>query len=183
MQLAGKYLQKALNNPSQAALASGAAAAGLATLGNIASGEASQEGPGRLALEAMQAGGTGIAAGMLIPSMRRLTSKRTIAQNIRPEAGKIATGSGLELGSKFGTKEGAQMRKDANRAMAAVPYAQAALGAGMVAGAGALGGLYGGGYSNLAEAVGIPGFESAIDPEMPGSSNTMNSRLNMQGYV
>ena len=126
MQLAGKYLQKAnqkikplLNNPGQAALASGAAAAGLATLGNIASGEASQEGPGRLVLEAMQAGGTGLAAGMLIPSMRRLTSKRTISQNIRPEAGKIATGSGLELGSKFGTKEGAQMRKDANRAIAA----------------------------------------------------------------
>ena len=190
MQLAGKYLQKAnqklkplLNNPGQAALASGAAAAGLATLGNITSGEASQEGPGRLLLEAAQAGGTGITAGMLIPSMRRLVSKRTIAQNLRPDAGKVATGAGPELGSKFGTKEGAEMRNQAKRAMAAVPYAQAAIGAGMVAGAGGLGGLYGGGYSNLAEAVGIPGFESAIDPEMPGSSNTMNSRLNMQGYV
>jgi len=190
MQLAGRYLQKAnqklkplLNNPGQAAMAGGAAAAGLATLGNITSGEASQEGPGRLLLEATQAGGTGIAAGMLIPSMRRLVSKRTIAQNLRPDAGKVATGAGPELGSKFGTKEGAEMRNQAKRAMAAVPYAQAAIGAGMVAGAGGLGGLYGGGYSNLAEVIGVPGFQSAIDPEMPGSSNTMNSRLNMQGYV
>ena len=190
MQLAGKYLQKAnqklkplLNNPGQAAVAGGAAAAGLATLGNITSGEASQEGPGRLLLEAVNAGLMGGIAGAAIPSMRRLVSKRTIAQNLRPDAGKVATGSGLEIGSKFGTDEGAKMRTDAKRMMAAVPYAQAALGAGVVAGGGALGGLYGGGGANFYEAVGIPGMQSAIDPEMPGSSNTMNSRLNMQGYV
>ena len=190
MQLAGKYLQTAnqklkslLNNPGQAAVAGGAAAAGLATLGNITSGEASQEGPGRLLLEAGNAGLMGGIAGAAIPSMRRLVSKRTIAQNLRPDAGKVATGSGLEIGSKFGTDEGAKMRTEAKRTMAAVPYAQAALGAGMVAGGGALGGLYGGGGANLYEALGVPGMQSAIDPEMPGSSNTMNSRLNMQGYV
>ena len=67
--------------------------------------------------------------------------------------------------------------------MSAVPYVQGLAGAGIVAGAGGVGGLYGGGYSNLAEAIGVPGFQSAIDPELPGSSNTINSRLNMQGYV
>ena len=75
------------------------------------------------------------------------------------------------------------MRKEAKTYMGAVPYAQGVLGAGMVAAGGGLGGLYGGGGANFYEALGVPGMQSAIDPEMPGSSNTMNSRLNMQGYV
>ena len=191
MQLAGKYLQKAnqklkplLNNPGKAAMAGGAAAAGLATLGNITSGEASQEGPGRLLLEAGNAALLGGMAGAAIPSLRRLVSKRTIAQNIRNEdMGKKATGQGVELGSQFGTPEATKMRRGANTYMGAVPYAQGALGAGLITAAGGLGGLSGGGLANLAEAIGAPGFQSAIDPEMPGSSNTMNSRLNMQGYV
>ena len=191
MQLAGKYLQKAnqkikplLNDPGQAALASGAAAAGLATLGNIASGEASQEGPGRLLLEASNAALLGGVAGAGIPSMRRLVSKRTIAENLRnADMGKRATGKGLEIGAQIGTPKGNQMRKEAKTYMGAVPYAQGVLGAGMVAAGGGLGGLYGGGGANFYEALGVPGMQSAIDPEMPGSSNTMNSRLNMQGYV
>ena len=191
MQLAGKYLQKAnqklkplLNNPGQPAVAGGAAAAGLATLGNITSGEASQEGPGRLLLEAVNAGLMGGIAGAAIPSMRRLVSKRTIAENLRNEdMGKRATGQGVEIGAQAGSPKGAQMRQDANTYMAAVPYVQGGLGAGMVAAGGGLGGLYGGGGANLYEALGVPGMQSAIDPEMPGSSNTVNSRLNMRGYV
>tara|TARA_B100001094_G_scaffold54753_2_gene50324 strand:- start:9 stop:566 length:558 start_codon:yes stop_codon:yes gene_type:complete len=185
MQLAGRYKQM-LNNPSQAALASGAAGAGLVTLGNITSGEASQEGPGRLLLESLQGGVTAASAGLAIPSMRRLLSKRTIAENLKnTDLGKRATGSGPEIGNKYAAdaKAGFPERKGANRLMSAVPYVQGLAGAGIVAGAGGVGGLYGGGYSNLAEAIGVPGFQSAIDPELPGSSNTINSRLNMQGYV
>lgn len=191
MQLAGKYLQKAnqkikplLNNPGQAALASGAAAAGLATLGNIASGEAAQEGPGRLLLEASNAAALGGLGGAAIPSMRRLISKRTIAENLRnADMGQRATGQGMEIGAQAGTPKGVQMRKEANAMIGAVPYAQGAIGAGLVAAGGGLGGMVGGGEANLYQAIGVPGFQGAIDPELPGSSNTMNSRLNMQGYV
>jgi len=191
MQLAGKYLQKAnekikpmLNDPRQAAMAGGAAAAGLATLGNITSGEASQEGPGRLLFEAGNAALLGSMAGAAIPSMRRLVSKRTIAQNLRADdMGKRATGQGVELGAQFSSPEGAKMREAANTYMAGIPYAQGALGAGMITAAGGLGGLSGGGSANFYQSMGVPGFQGAIDPELPGSSNTMNSRLNMRGYV
>ncbi len=191
MQLAGRYLQKAnqkikplLNDPSQAAVAGGAAAAGLATLGNITSGEASQEGPGRLILEAGNAALLGGMAGAAIPSLRRLVSKRTIAQNVRDQdMGVRATGQGVELGAQFGTPAADKMREEAAAYMGAVPYAQGALGTGLITAAGGLGGLSGGGSANLYQSMGVPGFQGAIDPEAPGSSNTMNSRLNMQGYV
>ena len=49
---------------------------------------------------------------------------------------------------------------------------------GLMLGAGAAGGQIGGGVANIGNMAGL-----AIDPEAPGSSNTMNSRLNMQGYV
>lgn len=184
MQKANQKIKPLLNDPSQAAVAGGAAAAGLATLGNITSGEASQEGPGRLLLEAGNAALVGGMAGAAIPSLRRLVSKRTIAQNLRnDDMGRRGTGQGVELGAKFGTPEGTKMRETANTYMAAVPYAQGALGAGLITAAGGLGGLSGGGSANMYQSMGIPGFQGAIDPEMPGSSNTMNSRLNMQGYV
>ena len=191
MQLAGRYLQKAnkqmkplLNDPGLAAVAGGTAAAGLATLGNITSGEASQEGPGRLLFEAGNAALLGGIAGSTIPSMRRLLSKRTIAENLRnADAGKRATGSGPVLGNQYATDTGTKLRKEANQYMAAVPYVQGVTGAGLIAGAGGLGGLSGGGSANLYQSMGIPGFQEAIDPEAPGSSNTRNSRLNMQGYA
>ena len=75
------------------------------------------------------------------------------------------------------------MRNDGNRYMSGFPYVQGVAGAGLIAGAGGLGGLHGGGSANLYQAMGIPGFQEAIDPEAPGSSNTRNSRLNMQGYA
>ena len=75
------------------------------------------------------------------------------------------------------------MREAANTYMAGIPYAQGALGAGMITAAGGLGGLSGGGSANFYQSMGVPGFQGAIDPELPGSSNTMNSRLNMRGYV
>ena len=191
MQLAGRYLQKAnkqikplFNDPGRAAVAGGTAAAGLATLGNITSGEASQEGPGRLLFEAGNAALLGGIAGSTIPSMRRLLSKRTIAENLRAEdMGSRGTGKGVEVGAKFATPEGTKMRNDARRYVKAVPYVQGVAGAGLIAGAGGLGGLHGGGSANLYQALGIPGFQDAIDPEAPGSSNTRNSRINMQGYA
>ena len=41
-----------------------------------------------------------------------------------------------------------------------------------------LGGMYGGGSSNLYDAIGIPGFNKGIDPEAYGSSNLQQTRPN-----
>ena len=68
--LAGKYAgairKKAgeiSRDPVQSAAAAGAAGAGLATLGNVVSGESEREGAGRTALEALGAGAYAAAAG------------------------------------------------------------------------------------------------------------------------
>ena len=182
MQLAGKYydmgkkaaqkvvdpvnkrVKKVLDNPARSAMAGGAAAAGLATIGNIGSGEAAEEGAARVTAEALGAGLLGAGAGALIPSMRRL-SRNAIVQNMNqrmiPEI-----------------EPSQALRKDAKQALQYLPYGQAGVGTAAVIGAGGLGGMVGGGVANIGNMAGL-----AIDPEMPGSSNTMNSRLNMQGYV
>ena len=38
--------------------------------------------------------------------------------------------------------------------------------------------MYGGGASNLYDAIGIPGFSQGIDPEAYGSSNLQQTRPN-----
>ena len=60
-----------------------------------------------------------------------------------------------------------------NALVQAAPYGAAAISAGTVAAAGGLGGQIGGGVANL----------MGIDPENPGSSNTMGARYSMQGYA
>lgn len=58
----------------------------------------------------------------------------------------------------------------------AAPYAGTAVAAGLMGGAGALGGQIGGGVANIGNMAGL-----GIDPESPGSSNTANSRMSMRG--
>ena len=69
--LAGRYMgdvvKKAALNPYISALGVGGLAAGGATLGNLISGEAAEEGPGRLGLEALGAGALGAVLGASIP--------------------------------------------------------------------------------------------------------------------
>ena len=56
LNLAGKYANIVSKRPIASAIAGGLGAAGLATAGNILSGEAEQEGAARTGLEALGAG-------------------------------------------------------------------------------------------------------------------------------
>jgi hypothetical protein len=75
MQLAGKYANLISRRPVASAVAGGLGAAGLATLGNIMSGESEQEGAPRLGLEALGAGALGAAVGAQIPGLRGKATK------------------------------------------------------------------------------------------------------------
>jgi len=73
MKLAGKFdpllargkaaLTNAAMNPALSTLGAGAAAAGLATLGNVVTGQAQEKSPGRLIAEALGAGALGAGVG------------------------------------------------------------------------------------------------------------------------
>jgi hypothetical protein len=137
----------------KAMLGVGALTAGASTLGNIVSGQAQEKGPGRVALEALGAGALGGALG------RRLPLANTVVTEILDEAPLYQDPQARMLGKR-------------------------AAEAGIIAaglGAGGLGGLYGGGVANVGQLVGIPGLQqqAPMDPERPGSSNTMGAR-NMQ---
>ena len=133
----------------KAMLGVGALTAGASTLGNIVSGQAQEKGPGRVALEALGAGALGGALGHRMPA----ENARIMEILNDPHRGRI---------------------KGEKRAL------EAAM-AGMALGAGGAGGLIGGGVANVGQLVGIPGLQQnvAMDPERPGSSNTMGAR-NMQ---
>lgn len=188
--LAGKYAgairKKAgeiSRDPVQSAAAAGAAGAGLATLGNVVTGESENEGLGRTALEALGAGAAAAAAGAGVPQLRKYMAKEM--------PGKIQAGVDRAVGAAvksdmfpqvtMATPKGRKVIADANQvaenvgnmaSAAAIPLT--ALGVTSAAG---LGGLVGGGAGNVGAMLGVPG----IDPEAPGSSNTVNSRLTMQG--
>ena len=135
----------------KAMLGVGALTAGASTLGNIVSGQALEKGPGRVALEALGAGALGGALGHRMP-----------AENARI----------MEmLNDPY--RRGGRIKGEKRALEAAM--------AGMAVGAGGLGGLAGGGVANVGQLVGIPGLQQnvAMDPEKPGSSNTMGAR-NMQ---
>jgi len=73
MKLAGKFnpllakgkaaLMNAAMDPTLSTLGAGAAAAGLATLGNVVTGQAQEKSPGRLIAEALGAGALGAGVG------------------------------------------------------------------------------------------------------------------------
>lgn len=134
----------------RAMLGVGALTAGASTLGNVVTGQAQDKGPGRVAMEALGAGVLGGALGRRIPQA---------SQFVKEE---IATHPNLQ---------------DSRAANLYKRGAELGVGA-MTLGAGGLGGLVGGGVSNVGDLAGIPGLQQnmPIDPESYGSSNSPGAR-------
>ena len=172
IKLAGRYAKDLLERPAALMATGGLGAAGLATLGNVASGQAEYESPARMGLEALGAGALGALAARSVPAM---------AQRYTKEAGRsrMQKANANRPDSKSLNPEDLQaLGKITNLYAETAPYRGAVYGTGLMLGTGGLGGQIGGGVANIGNMAGFP-----IDPEMPGSSNTMNSRLNMQGYA
>lgn len=180
--LAGKYASDIAasigRRPIPSALAGAALAGGLATAGNLVSGEAGREDQGRLIAEALGAGALGALGGYRMPKVRAelMGAKKGIAEQLAKQgAGRMATGAGVQI-SNIPNSE--QLRQAARTNINAMNIG-AATGAGLgYLGAGALGGMVGGGVSNMAQMVGLPGFNQNViaDPELAGSSNTAMAR-------
>jgi hypothetical protein len=180
--LAGKYASDLAGTigrrPIPSALAGAALAGGLATAGNLVTGEAGREDQGRLVAEALGAGALGAIGGYKMPGLRAelFGSKKAIARELAKKgAGQMATGGGMQIGS---APEREQLRQAARAGINAMNIG-AVTGAGLgYLGSGALGGMAGGGISNLAQMAGVPGFDQNVitDPEMVGSSNTQMAR-------
>ena len=187
LKLAGKYANTISRNPAASAVAGGLGAAGLATLGNIVSGEAAEEDPGRLGIEALGAGALGAVLGTQIPGLRKTAANvmRNVGSTIMGNAGALAHRSrmspsemrsaefaGAILGSA--AQAGADPKTSLRRGQALINTAGIPLG---LTAAGGLGGMVGGGIANAAGMVGVPGMQSNyIDPESYGSSNSPGAR-------
>jgi len=139
--LAGKYA------PLIGALGGAAIGAGGSVLGNVVNDQVDKKGPGRIALEALGAGGLAAIPGF---AGGRLAKQRQVLNEI---------GAAL---SPLG--EAPYIAGQALAPLSSVAY-------------GGLGGLVGGGVANAAGMVGIPGMQSNyIDPESYGSSNSQMAR-------
>jgi len=203
MNLAGKYANSFFKNPAASAVAGGLGAAGLATLGNVTSGEANQEASGRMGLEALGAGALGAVVGSQIPGLRgravagmrnlgniSLKNPGAAARKATMSEGDIRTSEFVRDMLNKAVDEGAdpmevlqQFRGSLRGGQAFINTAGIPLG---LTAAGALGGMVGGGVANTGGMVGIPGLQQvAMNPEEPGSSNmagARNMRTTMQ-YV
>ena len=179
MQLAGRWLNQATLNPLVSGLGVGAATAGAATLGNVFSGEADREGGGRLALEALGAGALGGVLGSRVPHMRGVSRavKKDIARGVKEKTGgahrkqsfyDVDTGAGTSR-----SKEYQKVVDDANRQMGMVNPITAGVTGLSALTYGGLGGMIGGGVSNIGNMAGIGGLQqnTIVDPEAYGSSN------------
>jgi len=197
--LAGKYLGKLPNSlsPSNSAqyapLAYGLISAGGSVAGNLMGGE--DKDPGRILLEATGAATLGGLAGSRIQSRAKSSQlARANALDITggygeaalpyinrgveaAKAGATSTAkAAFDKATEYGNKtleaqKAAQTKVDANR------LAQG-LYMGAVPGLAGVGGLLGGGVSNVAGLM-LPGFQQQqqyVDPEQYGSSNTMGAR-------
>jgi hypothetical protein len=193
MQFAGRYANAISKNPVVSAVAGGLGAAGLATLGNIVSGQATEEGPGRLGIEALGAGALGATLGSQIPGLRGkatramrdlgavvLDTPGSAAHRAKMSENDIRTAELARDLMRKSVQEGAdpkqtrQLFKDSLRVSQGL-INTAGIPLGLTA-AGGLGGLVGGGVANAAGMVGIPGMQSNyVDPEGYGSSNSQMS--------
>jgi hypothetical protein len=92
MKIAGRYMgdiaRKGAMNPYISAAGLGGLTAGAATLGNIVSGEAADEGAGRLGLEALGAG----ALGAYVGSRTRTLIPTTAVPMMAPKAAHFCAG-------------------------------------------------------------------------------------------
>ena len=195
IKLAGKYANAISRNPVASAVAGGLGAAGLATLGNVVSGEAQEEGAGRLGLEALGAGAAGALMGSKIPEMRGMYGKRlrdlrsvvretpaAVSHRAKMSERDVASAEAIRDFMRDAYRQGAdpdelisQLRGGLRAGQSLINTAGIPLG---LTAAGAAGGMLGGGVSNVGNAVGIPGLQQqmAVDPESYGSSNTMLAR-------
>ncbi len=195
LKLAGKYANLISRNPVASAVAGGLGAAGLASLGNIVSGEAAEEGPARLGMEALGSGALGAALGTQIPGLRgrAATAMRNIGAVSLENPGAVARRAKMSPSevqtSEFGRdilnaavragEDPAKLRNDlktsARRGQAVINTAGIPL---ALTAAGGLGGMLGGGAANVGQMVGIPGLQQGmpVDPESYGSSNSAGAR-------
>lgn len=195
IKLAGKYANAISRNPIASAVAGGLGAAGLATLGNVVSGQATEEGSARLGLEAVGAGALGAALGTQIPGLRgkAATAMRNIGAVSLENPGAVARRAKMSPGevqsAEFSRdllneavrsgEDPAKLRKDlktsARRGQAVINTAGIPI---ALTAAGGLGGMIGGGLANIGQLTGIPGLQqnAAVDPESYGSSNSPGAR-------
>jgi hypothetical protein len=139
--LAGKYA------PLIGALGGAAIGAGGSVLGNVVNDQVDKKGPGRIALEALGAGGLAAIPGL---AGGRLAKQQQVLNE-----------TGVALGP---LEKALYTAGQASAPLSSVAY-------------GGLGGLVGGGIANAAGMVGIPGMQSNyVDPEGYGSSNSQMSR-------
>jgi len=195
--LAGKYLGKLPEylSPTKTAqyapLAYGLIGAGGSVAGNILGGE--EKDPGRILLEAAGAGGLGALLGSRIGALGQSSNLarakyKDIAQVygeasapyinrgvLAAKAGATSTAkAALDKATQYGDKILAAQKK-ASSAVEGNRLEQGLYMAGLPAVAG-IGGLIGGGASNLAQMTGVPGFQQGIDPESYTSSNMPGAR-------
>ena len=150
--LAGKYA------PLLGAGAAGLLGAGGSILGNLQDKEQG-EGPARIATEALMAGVNAIPAGFVLGSIPQAirSSQRRVVNEIPKASKDLRQQARQQLNQQAGTYAALQT--------AALPVAAG------------IGGLIGGGLSNVANAIGVPGFQqgmqpgTVINPESYGSSN------------
>ena len=150
--LAGKYA------PFLGAGAAGLLGAGGSILGNLQDTEQG-EGPARIATEAVMAGVNALPAGVMLGSL--------------PQGIRYAQKNAVRTIPKARTDLRQQARQQINQQAGVLAGSQIA-GVPIAAG---IGGLVGGGLSNVASAIGVPGFQQGsqpgmvINPESYGSSN------------
>jgi len=193
LNLAGKYANVISRNPVASAVAGGLGAAGLATLGNLVSAQAEEKAPGRLGLEALGAGALGAALGTQIPGLRgrAASAMRNIGAVSLQNPGAVARRAQMSpaeiQSAEFSRdllnaavrsgEDPAKLRSDlkttARRGQAVINTAGIPL---ALTAAGGLGGMVGGGISNVAAGLGLPGFTQGVDPESYGSSNSEGAR-------
>ena len=183
--IAGKYAQL-MQRPAVAAGLGGGIAAGASLLSNV--GE--DKSMGRQAAEALGAGALGAVVGSKLPGVYAASAKRaqTAARNFKDEMQGVQSPMGARerqyaqaraKGAKGLMESGVSPEDVAQAAAMGIRGSQVATntaaaigGLGLATG---LGGAVGGGVANIGNMAGL-----AIDPEAPGSSNTMGSRMSMQ---
>lgn len=191
MQAARDSLQPGgtLDSARTAALAPaayGLISAGGSVLGNVTDNE--DEGAGRILAEAVGAGALGalIGGGIGRLGQENTALRRNINALGNEAAPYMSRGIKAAEAGAMDTARAANQkalplveRMAAEEALLKANRAGQAIGLGAMPVAAGLGGLLGGGVSNLGNAMGIPGLQPQqqyVDPEQYGSSNTVGAR-------
>ena len=181
MALAGKYANL-MQNPVMSAGIGGALAAGSSALGNIGSDKPTE----RVLAEALGAGAVGAGVGgLVLPRVSQFAADRaqTAARNFTDVYRGVQSpmSAGDRRAANVRVKTAKSAMKDDSPAEVAETMANILRGKQYATNVGTAGlGLAG--ARTLGEAVGGASADlMGIDPENPGSSNTMGARYSMQG--